>query len=106
PAGTSLINGISTIHFGAVAVGSRLSRTFTITNSGTDALSFGEMYAEDDFGVDSTGMLASVPPGGSTTFTVIFSPAVAGNRVSHVYLNINGVEGCNGGEDNWFNITL
>ncbi|HEY0366475.1 MAG TPA: choice-of-anchor D domain-containing protein [Pyrinomonadaceae bacterium] len=105
PAGTNLTNGISTIGFGAVAVGSSVSKTFTITNSGTDALSIAEVYAEDEFAVDWNGMFSMVP-GDSTTFTVTFSPAVAGNHAAQLYVSTFGVEGCNDGEGDWFTIIL
>jgi hypothetical protein len=105
PTGTNLTNGISTIGFGAVAVGSSVSKTFTITNSGTYALSIAEVSTEDEFAVDWNGMF-SVLPGDSTTFTVTFSPAVAGNHAEQLYVSTFGVEGCNDGEGDWFTIIL
>jgi hypothetical protein len=106
PVGTNLTNGISTISFGAVAVGSSMSKTFTITNRSTQVLIVDEIYAEDDFAVYGTGIFTSVLPGGSITFTVTFSPAAAGNYADGLYVSTRWVEGCNDGAGGSFTITL
>lgn len=85
PAGTDLTDGVSSIGFGAVNVGSSsAAKTFTITNTGTAALTISGVSVTGgnpgDFAVNTSGMLTSVAIGGSTTFTVTFTPGAAGAR--------------------------
>jgi hypothetical protein len=112
PAGTRLNNG-SSLDFGVVALGSSsAAKTFTITNSGTGTLTISSLSAAGgdnpaDFVMDASGLLTSVPPGGSTTFTITFSPTAADSRTTDLLIRNNSVNAC--GEvtdDQWFIITL
>ncbi len=87
PAGTALSSGASIIGYGGVALGSSSAvKTFTIRNTGPGALALTSVSVTGgtagDFTVNTAGMLASVPAGGSTAFTVTFAPAAAGNRTT------------------------
>jgi alpha-tubulin suppressor-like RCC1 family protein len=60
------------------------AKTITVKNTGAGPLTLGSVSVTggqaSDFSVNTAGMLTSVPPGGSTTFTVTFTPAAAGAR--------------------------
>lgn len=84
PAGTGLQDGSSTIDFGTQVVGTGVSKTFTIRNNGTEALTIGPITVNgthgSEFVVDTAATAASVAPGSSTTFAVTFTPTAAGPR--------------------------
>ncbi len=83
PAGSALVDGVSTVDFGPVLVGSNTVRTFTIRNTGALTLSSlalsktGTNSANFTLSSLSTTSLAS---GGSTTFTVTFVPGATVTR--------------------------
>ena len=83
PAGAALVDGVSTVDFGPVLVGSNAVRTFTIRNTGALTLS---SLALSKTGTDSAnftlGSLSttSLAAGGSTTFTVTFAPGATVTR--------------------------
>ncbi len=82
PGGTGLTSGVSSSVFGSVVLNSPKSRTFTIRNLGTVPLtgvsaSVGGTNASE-FAV--TQPAATVNGGGSTTFTVTFTPTASGTR--------------------------
>ena len=83
PAGAALVDGVSTVDYGPVLVGSNLVRTFTIRNTGALTLS---SLALSKAGTDSAnftlGSLSttSLTSGGSTTFTVTFAPGATVTR--------------------------
>lgn len=83
PDGNDLLSGVGTIHFGRHNPGlASPGKTFTIRNTGTDALTLGvnaDGAHPGDFIIGSLGSTA-LPGGGSTTFTVTFNPGAAGNR--------------------------
>ncbi|MEO5913989.1 MAG: choice-of-anchor D domain-containing protein [Luteolibacter sp.] len=92
PGGTDLIDGSSTVGFGTIDESDTLTKTFTISNSG-----IGSLVIQ---GISSTGtnaasfivgapVLSTVPPGGTTTFDVTFSPAGVGNRVGAIVIASN-----------------
>jgi hypothetical protein len=70
--------------FGTTEVGLDLFQTFTVSNSGTGALSIGAITFDganpSDFIVSTAPALSSVPGPGSTTFTVRFRPLGTGAR--------------------------
>ena len=85
------------VDFGNVMIGSSgMPKTFTITNPGTAALTLGAITKDgtnpSDFTVNTTGMLTTVPLGGSTTFSVTFSPTAAGllSAAIHIPSNVSG----------------
>ena len=69
--------------FGSTTLGSPISETYTIANSGNAALTLGQVSIggtnPSDFTVTSQPA-ASVAAGSSTTFTVQFSPTAGGTR--------------------------
>ena len=79
PAGSDLIDGESTVDFGNVSIDGDNSHTFTIRNLGTaDLTGLGitiDGANAGDFTITASPT-APVTPGGSTTFTVKFSPTV------------------------------
>lgn len=81
PAGTALLNGTSTLDFGASAG----SKTITIRNDGVSTLSSIAPSVtggnSGDFVVGAPGA-TSLAPGASTTFTVTFTPAGAATRAT------------------------
>ncbi len=83
PAGTDIADGGSQ-SFGSLTSGTSAPLTFTINNTGEGALSLTGVSVTGgnaaDFVVNSTGMSSSVDAGGSTTFTVTFTPSAAGSR--------------------------
>ena len=94
PAGTDLADGSATVAFGNVVIGAASpARTFTILNSGTAALNVSGVAVTDanaaDFAVNTTGMLPSVPSGGSTTFSVTCTPAANGARTATLQITSN-----------------
>ena len=85
---TDIVNGDTTpstadhTDFGQVAIGSPLTRTFTVQNTGgtdlnltTISLSFG---TDSQFTLDNSSVSSPVVSGGSTTFTVTFTPTATG----------------------------
>ena len=95
PAGTGLTDNVSSIPFGSVNVGNSSSAfTFTIKNSGTADLTGLSVYTDGshsgDFAINTTGMLATVPVGSSTTtFTVTFTPSASGARTAALHIASN-----------------
>ena len=74
-----------TIDFGSQIVATTSApKTITIKNTGTDPLTINGISTSgsnaSDFSVNTTGMLTSVPAGGSTTFDVSFTPSDVGPR--------------------------
>lgn len=84
-AGTSIADGGSQ-SFGSAANGTSVPLTFTIKNTGDSALAVTGASVTGghaaDFVVNSTGMSSSVAGGGSTTFTVAFTPSATGARTT------------------------
>jgi len=97
--GNSIPNGDTTpsaaddTDYGNVNVGSNVSHTFTIHNTGAELL---QLYGTptvlisgahwSDFAVTSQPSSTSLGPGGSTTFTVQFSPSAAGLRSARIII--------------------
>jgi hypothetical protein len=81
--------------------------TFTIENTGPGNLTLGTITKDgsnpSDFTVNTSGMLATVTPGNSTTFTVTFSPSgeVSGMRTADIQISSNVI-----GSKNPFDIAL
>lgn len=100
PAGTSLSDNVSTVNYGAVLAGTTSDRVFTIKNPGTANLT--------GLGITINGTHASefsvianptppVVPAGNSTFTVRFSPLIAGgtgtrNAALHIASNVSGTK--------------
>jgi len=93
PLGTNLVDGVSTVNFGSINVGSSSAAcTFTIRNLGTTNLT-GLALAmtgphTNDYILGSLGTTA-LAPGSNTTFTVTFSPGAAGTRTATLQIASN-----------------
>ena len=83
PAGIILSDAVGGINYGVTLIGSPgVSKVFTITNVGSANLT-GISVTKDgpqaaDFILNATGASASLPSGGSTTFTVTFVSGITG----------------------------
>ncbi len=91
----SLVDGVSTAAFGNVNIGSiGTARTFTISNTGTAALT-GILLATDgstsDFIVSGISS-ATLAPGASTRFTIVFKPTAAGARSAAIHIASNDAD--------------
>ncbi len=87
PVGTSLVSGVASIAFPSTAAGTQsAARVFTIRNTGSVALTINEITNSSglpgSFLIQTAGMSTTVPPGGSTTFSVTFAPTGAGGARS------------------------
>ncbi len=103
PAGTGLTDGVSTVSYGPVAVGTNASLTFTVRNSGSANLT-GLVPTINganagDFTV-TTAPASTVAPGSTTTFIVRFAPGAAGARVAALHIASNDAD------ENPFDIAL
>jgi hypothetical protein len=103
PAGTDLVDGTATNSFGSVTIGATNSLVFTITNRGSaDLTGLGITINGPDaaqFTV-TVNPAAPVTVGGSTTFTVAFTPASAGVKTAALHLANND------SDENPFDINL
>jgi len=92
PAATDLVDGTAKKNFGTVTVGTYSTLTFTILNQGTADLT-GITATLDgtnagDFSV-TTSPASSVAAGGSTTFTVKFTPTGYGTENAAIHIASN-----------------
>lgn len=93
--GTPIPNGTPNAHdFGIVLIGDSSSAVlFTIENSGDSDLTIGIIsFASGDkfdFSYDDSSTSSTVIPGGSTSFTISFSPADTGNKSVTVSIENN-----------------
>jgi N-acetylneuraminic acid mutarotase/uncharacterized membrane protein len=103
PAGSGLVDGVSTVDYGPVLVGSNLIRTFTIRNSGALTLSG---LSLSKAGTDSANFtlgslsVSNLAAGATTTFTVTFAPGAAVTRNATVRV------ACNDFDENPFDIAV
>ncbi len=90
PAGTSLLDGNSTVSFGWVPNGTPLAKTFIIRNTGEASLTVGAINKDGTdaglFTMDATGVGSTLAPGGTFTFTVTFTPNVTGNKTAALHI--------------------
>ena len=89
----ALIDGVSTVGFDLLAVGSSsVARNFTITNNGPGYLTLTAVTKDgmhpSDFTVNTTGMLSTLAAGNSTIFTVTFAPGSAASVVRTAAIHI------------------
>jgi len=91
--GTTLSNGDGNIDFGAVPVGGAADLPITIKNAGNAELNgiavFITNSLEAAFAVATEPGSAVVAPGGSTTFTIRFTPLSAGAKTATVRISSN-----------------
>ncbi|MEP2776553.1 MAG: choice-of-anchor D domain-containing protein [Luteolibacter sp.] len=93
PLGTNLTDGSATVDFGSLPLGGSSVRTFTIRNTGGLTLSVGAVSTDGadaaEFSVNASATAAALSAGGSTTFTVTFTPRASGARSAALHL-VNG----------------
>ena len=85
--GTTTTSATNNTAFGSTLLGTSLSETYTITNSGTAPLNLGTVSigGANATAFSVTGQPASsVAPGGSTSFTVQFIPTIGGTSAATV----------------------
>lgn len=92
PSGTNLTDGAASVAFGNVILGTNASKTFTVGNSGGAPLTAVAVTRDGtnsaDFSI-TTAPAATVAGGGSTTFTVRFTPGSAGTRTAAIHITSN-----------------
>jgi Ca2+-binding RTX toxin-like protein len=82
--GTDLTDGVSVVNLGTVTQGQAgPTRTFTVTNTGTDVLSVGAVSVSAGF-VITDPLVGPIAPGASESFTVQVDASVAGTKVGTV----------------------
>ena len=92
PVGTPLISGSSTVNFGSSPVGTGVTQTFTLRNTGAVSLTTGGVSFDGANGSDftlSAPLAAVVTAGATINFTVIFNPAAVGSRSGALHLVSN-----------------
>ncbi len=103
PAGVDLIDGASTVDFGNVARAANNSHTFTIRNLGGADLTGLAITVDGPDAADFTMTAAPttpILPGGSTTFTIKFTPSALGGYTAALHIASND------GNENPFDIAL
>ena len=103
PTGNNLVDGASTVDFGDVVVADNNSHTFTIRNLGGANLTGLGITVDGpnaaEFAITATPT-APVGPGGSTMFTVRFTPTVSSARTAGLHIASNDAD------ENPFDIAL
>ena len=92
PAGTALASGSSSVSFVTSGVGSTVSQSFTILNLGNTNLNLSKEAFSGanaaDFALTSAPS-TSIAPGGSTTFTVTYTPSTNGAEAATLQITSN-----------------
>jgi hypothetical protein len=103
PAGTNLTDNVSSKSFGSVVVKSKVTKTFTIRNTGTATLKSLAITKNGKHAKNFTvtkPLKTSLSPGTSTTFKVTFKPSAKGTRKAAIHIASND------GNENPFDIAL
>ena len=85
----TLTDGISTVNFGSVNVGSTTTKTFTITNSGATTLAIGALTIDGTNGslfTVTSSPANSLAASASTTFTVQFNASSEGSKIAALHI--------------------
>ena len=87
---TSLTDGLSTVAYGNVNVGSTLPKTFTITNTGTTPLDITGVTIDGtnsaNFSITTSPSTPVAANNGTSTFTVEFNAATFGNKTAVLHI--------------------
>jgi hypothetical protein len=87
--GTGVKLSAINLNFGSQAVGTTSSpKPVTLTNKGTNTLTFGSIVASGDF-AETDNCLGGLAPRGTCTINVTFSPTQSGIRTGNLILNDN-----------------
>ena len=91
PVGTVLTDGTATVNIGSVLATQTVSKTFTLRNTGTTTLSGITASITGTHASNFTigTVPASLSPGGSTTFSVTFSPTIVGAHSAILQIESN-----------------
>ncbi|MDB6140487.1 MAG: hypothetical protein JWO94_3559 [Verrucomicrobiaceae bacterium] len=96
PAGTPLISGDANVHFGAATAAQGATQTFTLRNTGSAPLqnyAFGISGPQAGSFTFATQPATSLDPGGSTTFTIAFTPFAGSTRLQSALLSMTASPG-------------
>jgi hypothetical protein len=92
--GTSYPSGGTAYNFGNQTVGSTSSPvSFTLTNSGPDALGISSISSTGDYAVIGATPTTVAANGGTATVSVTFTPTTTGTRVGTLVINSNATNG-------------
>ena len=86
---TTLTDGLSTVGYGSVNVGNTLSKTFTITNSGTTALTGISLSIDGTHSAlftVATSPASSIAIGATSNFVVQFNASIAGAKTAALHI--------------------
>lgn len=92
PLGTALTSDISTVDFGNVNIGEPVPLTFRIRNDGNASMSGLSLSKAGSAAADflpSSLPFTNLAPGREMTFTVTFSPSIAGKRLASLLITSN-----------------
>ncbi|WP_207398094.1 choice-of-anchor D domain-containing protein [Bremerella alba] len=98
--GSVILDDYGSYAFGTTDLGTDLTRTFRVKNSGTDTLTLGSITTTSSFSVDSSFGSTSLAPGAYTTFTIRFDADSAGAFNGSVAFSTND------SDENPFNFDL
>ena len=90
-------------YFGGTSVGSSITRTFTIQNTGNQTLTLGDLEIVAANAADFeclTSPAQSILPGGATTFSIRFTPSATGTRFGAIRFTNND------SDENPFNFSI
>jgi Abnormal spindle-like microcephaly-assoc'd, ASPM-SPD-2-Hydin/Protein of unknown function (DUF1573) len=86
----------SSFNFGSAVDGQTKSQTFTVTNTGTAALTIAKLSVSGSgYTVSGLTTPATIGAGGNTTFSVLFAPTIAGSLAGAVSLVSNAADSPN-----------
>lgn len=96
PAKSSLVDGKASKSFGTVTIGkSSSAKSFTITNTGTANLTGLAIKKDGKHAADFTvtgPAKATLPPGASTTFKIVFKPSAKNARTAAIHIKSNDAD--------------
>jgi hypothetical protein len=85
----------TSLNFGNVEIGETVTRTFTITNTGTDALTITGITLPSFASYTASWTIGTIPAGGSQVVTITYAPSVAGAQNGNIVVNSNATGGTN-----------
>lgn len=95
PAGTVLVDGVSSVSLGSVTTGEMVTRQFTVRNTGGARLNGVSVIIEGTNAAEftvSTAPASFVNAGGATSFTLRFSPLALGSHTAMLRVTSNDAD--------------